>query len=493
MVTKLALPIVAKNIDSAIRQIKKAEQDADIIEFRADFIRDLTSEGILKVKNHTNAPLIFTCRPEYEGGHFNGNEDKRFDFLQYAIEIGYEYLDVEYKSTLYDNVIENPGDTKIILSYHDFSTTPAYSRLESLVVEMQNACPAFIKLITTAKSINDNFKIFKILRNHKQQNLIAFCMGIYGEISRVLCKKYGSFLSFASLAKGQESADGQIQINEMLTTYNFDRIDSRTQITGVAGKYAENSKSKYLHNPVFRKSNQNFIYLPLKIEPGRDLKNFIANFKDFDFKGLAVTIPHKEKIIKYLDKLNNKAKEIAAVNTVVNRSGSLFGYNTDFIGAITALEAKGSVENQSCLVIGAGGAARAVVYGLTQKAAKVTITNRTNKRAQKLADEFDCDYIKFAQREQKSKNFDIIINTTSVGMYPNDDKTVLENFEAGTLVMDIVYKPLMTKFLKLAKNAGCQIVTGEKMLVYQAMEQFKLWTGKRPKFEDMHAAFFEIP
>jgi len=493
METKLAIPVVASNIDDAIEKGKIASQHADILEFRADYINQLNLNDIVKFHQGINIPLIFTCRPQFEKGYFSGSEEERKKIILYAAEAGYEFIDVEYKSKIYESIIEQSGNSKVILSSHNFDKTQDYDRLHNLATDMSKTGADILKIIPTAKSINDNFKIFHLLHAFEGKNLIAFCMGIYGHISRVLCKKYGSFISFAALNKNSQSADGQITVGEMLDTYHFRRIDQDTKILGVAGQFAENSKSKYIHNPVFQEVDENSVYLPLKIKPGQDLENFMQNFRSFDFAGKAVTIPHKEKIIKYMDELDKTAKEIGAVNTVVKKNDSLKGLNTDYVGAVKALENHTDLAGKKCLVIGAGGAARAVVYGLSKKSAQVTITNRTMKKAEKLAEEFGCHVVDFADRERVAQQVNIIINTTSVGMYPDIQNTVLEKFNKSTLVMDIVYKPLKTKFLQIAEQSGCEIITGEKMLVYQAIEQFKIWTGKRPEFKIMHEAFLNIP
>ncbi|MCF7740662.1 MAG: shikimate dehydrogenase [Candidatus Marinimicrobia bacterium] len=493
METKLAIPVVGEDVDEAIKQGKAAAKTADIVEFRADFVRQITDADIEQFYQQIDKPVIFTCRPQFENGHFKGSEKERKQLILQAIKTGYEYVDVEYKSDIYESLLENSGNSQIILSHHNFEETPDYGQVKNLAAEMSKTKADILKIIPTANSINDNFKIFRLLQSNPNQKLISFCMGIYGHISRVLCKKYGSYLSFAALDKNSQSADGQISVGEMQGTYHFNSIDQNTKILGVAGEFAENSKSKYMHNPVFENIGKNYVYLPLKVQSGRDLDNFMDNFHRYDFAGMAVTIPHKEKMIKYMDELDKTAKEIGAVNTVVKQNDRLKGFNTDYVGAVRALENYTELNGKKCMVIGAGGASRAVVFGLVKKPARVTITNRTREKAEKLAKEFGSKVIDFEDRNKVAQQFDIIINTTSVGMYPDTDNTVLETFNESTLVMDIVYKPLKTKFLQLAEQAGCEIITGEKMLVYQAMEQFEIWTGQRPKFKIMHKAFSNIP
>ena len=196
--------------------------------------------------------------------------------------------------------------------------------------------------------------------------------------------------------------------------------------------------------------------------------------------------------MQYLDELDNTAKAIGAVNTIKSQNGKLTGYNTDCTGAIKALQEKVHLAGKKVLVIGAGGAARAVVYGLKSEQAKVTIVNRTYGKAQKLAAEFSAHTMEMESMANHLDEFDVFINTTSVGMYPKIDATVLDFFPKNRVVMDIVYKPLKTRFLQIAEDCECKIITGEKMLIHQAIAQQKIWTGIEPDFDFMRKRFFEI-
>jgi len=496
METKLCIPIVGNTLKEIQQQINKAESKSDIIEIRADYLNKINRAKISEIRQLTEVPLIFTCRPEYEHGNYQGSSSKRKELLRKAVESEYDYVDVEFGSKFYKEIIqESAGNSKIILSKHNFETTPSRTELRDLKEKMENTGTDIIKLITTAESILDNFKIFKLLQKQqdREKKLISFCMGGKGEISRILAAKFGSFITFAALDEEKLSAPGQIKVDEMSRTYNISKVNKETNITGVVGKYAENSKSKYLHNPVFNQIGLNYIYLPFKVDQGQELKEFVSKVRNHDFKGLAVTIPHKEKIIEYVDKVDETGREIGAINTVSKQGGQLVGTNTDYVGAINALEKKLELRGKNCLVLGAGGAARAIVYGLVNNEVNVTIVNRTEQRAKDLGNEFSCEIDDYEKREELAPEFDIIINTTSVGMYPDQDQSILHNFPENGVAMDVVYKPLETKFIRMAKDQGCQVVTGEKMLVYQAMEQFEIWTGKRPQFETMHEAFFNIP
>ena len=362
--------------------------------------------------------------------------------------------------------------------------------MENINNEIKKLNPDLVKIVTFANSINDNFKIFELLENKK--NLVSFCMGIKGQISRVLAPTFNSKITFASLEKSKQSAPGQISIDEMKNEYNIDSINQNTKLLGVIGEFAENSKSRFMHNRMFKEKGINSIYHPLKSDEN-ELGEFINNFKKFDFIGAAVTMPHKETIINFLDESDETAKDIGAVNTIVKDNGKLIGCNTDYYGAVQALKEKTQLENKKILILGAGGAARAIVYGLKKENTSITIINRTAEKAQKLAEEFNVKADEFENMKELIKMNDIIINTTSVGMKPNVDQSIIKetDMEEGKIIMDIVYTPIKTKLIKYAKNKKCEIITGERMLMHQAMKQFELWTKQEPDFKIMEKAIME--
>jgi shikimate dehydrogenase len=251
-------------------------------------------------------------------------------------------------------------------------------------------------------------------------------------------------------------------------------IDQYTEVYGVIGNPVRHSLSPAIHNAAFRGKGVNAIYLAFEIT---DLKDCIKGIHSLGIKGLSVTIPFKSDIILLLDEMDDLARRIRAVNTVVNKEGRLIGYNTDAIGALKALEEKIEVSDKRAVIIGAGGAARAIGYILKQKGAEVIIANRSLDRGMGLCRELDCEFIKFDKLPYTDT--DILINTTPVGMLPHvDSSPVPENvFKEGMVVMDIIYNPFKTRFLAMAETRGCQIINGLPMFIYQGAEQFRLWTG----------------
>jgi len=267
---------------------------------------------------------------------------------------------------------------------------------------------------------------------------------------------------------------------------------ANTKVVGLIGHPIKQSYSPFIHNIAFQFKNLDYIYMPFDVVPD-NLSAALKGVMALGIEGLNVTIPHKEKIIKYLDELSEESATIGAVNTIVNDHGTLKGYNTDVHGILESLSPfKDEITGSKVCVIGAGGAARALIFTLIRyfKPEEIILVNRTVQRADSLQNYFmeKMLYNDFKTRDlfppdliETFQNSKLIINSTPIGMFPdvNDTPTTLkESFHKEHLVFDMVYNPTETEFLKLAKKQGAQIIGGLKMLVYQAAKSFELWTGE---------------
>lgn len=251
--------------------------------------------------------------------------------------------------------------------------------------------------------------------------------------------------------------------------------DSKTKLCGLIGNPVEHSMSPDMQNASFKKLRLNYIYLAFKVE---NVGEAITGLKEIGAIGANITIPYKVEIIKYLDLIEETAKRIGAVNTVVNNNGLLKGYNTDIEGFLKPLEEKIRIKDKDIALVGAGGAARAIAYGLSQKGGKLTIFNRTVENAKRLAEEIKCEYR--GLKELKKIDAEILINATPVGMFPNVNESIVpKNVLKNMIVYDIVYNPLETKLLKDAKKQKCKVISGIDMFINQGAASFELWTGKK--------------
>lgn len=270
-------------------------------------------------------------------------------------------------------------------------------------------------------------------------------------------------------------------------------ITGKTNVVGIIGDPVEHSLSPPMHNAAFKHMGLDYVYVPFHVHADK-LDKAIAGAKSMNIKGLNVTIPHKTEVIKYLDSLDKSAELIGAVNTVKFDDEHAKGYNTDGIGSVKAIEEISSIKNKKVVVLGAGGAARAISFQmLIDGAESLVIANRTPENALKLQKDIiqklNAD-VKSTDLGEELKNelsdADILINTTPIGMYPNVDQEPLVKAEMmceDLICNDIVYNPLKTGFLKEAEKAGAKTISGIKMLIYQGMESFKIWTGVYPPLE----------
>jgi shikimate dehydrogenase len=277
-------------------------------------------------------------------------------------------------------------------------------------------------------------------------------------------------------------------------------VSGATKIVGVIGDPIEHSLSPRMHNAAFEYLRLDYVYLPFRVLE-KDLKNAVKGAKAFNLKGFNVTIPHKVSIIKYLDEIDLTARRIGAVNTVVNEEGQLLGYNTDGLGALEALREEGvDPKGKKILVIGAGGASRAITFQLANVCSKLVILNRTRIRAVRLArelailgSEVEGRGLTLKSLERCLNDSDILINTSSVGMYPNVNGSPVpkEFIRKDLVVFDIVYNPLETSLLRYARSVGAKSVNGVGMLVNQGAIGFKMWTGYEAPRNVMRKAVIE--
>jgi len=271
-------------------------------------------------------------------------------------------------------------------------------------------------------------------------------------------------------------------------------MDARTELYGVIGNPVRHSLSPIIHNGAFRRLGWNAVYLAFEV---KNVEEALRGVRGLGVRGVSVTIPFKTEVLPFLDRVEGLAKKVGAVNTIVNRRGRLIGYNTDWEGALEALEQKVDLGGKKIVLLGAGGAARAIGFGLRERGLRLIVVNRSKERGRALGEELKCDYLPISSlARMKAGEFeaDVIINATSLGMYPRDGETPVPKklLTKGMLVMDIVYEPLRTRLLREAKEKGCVTVDGLEMLIRQGIAQFEIWTGRQLEIgkirKDLHRA-----
>ncbi|KAL6970330.1 hypothetical protein U1Q18_030028 [Sarracenia purpurea var. burkii] len=493
--TLICVPLMADSVDLMLIDINKAKlSGGDLVEIRLDGLKSFNPrQDIETLINRSTLPTLFTYRPKWEGGLYDGDENSRLDALRLAMELGADYIDVELQAIHAFNSYINGkklANCKLIVSSHNYQNTPSVEDLGNLVARIQASGADIVKIATTALDITDVARVFQITV-HSQVPIIGLVMGERGLMSRILCPKFGGYLTFGTLESGIVSAPGQPTIDDLVNLYNFRQIGPDTKVFGIIGNPVGHSKSPILYNEAFKKVGFNGVYLYLLVD---DLANFLQTYSTTDFAGFSCTIPHKEAALKCCDEVDPIAKSIGAVNCIIRKSsdGNLFGCNTDYVGAITAIEdalqgsrhVNGTVgsplADKLFVVIGAGGAGKALAYGAKEKGARVVVANRTYDRAKEVADAIGGDAISLTDLNTYHPEDDMILaNTTSIGMQPKVDETPISKqaLRSYALVFDAVYTPKITRLLRDAEESGAEIVSGLEMFIGQAYEQFERFTG----------------
>ena len=485
----LRLPRVCVAVfgSDAAQLIEKAEsivRDNTFIEFRLDYIAR-PALALSRIKEftefHPHITVIATCRRAASGGKFQGSIAAQVEILAKAAAAGCQLIDIELQTAMRlkpAQLDKLRSKAAIILSFHDFRAT---QKLDETLKKMASYPADFYKIVSTARSLSDNVTMMKFLEKHRDEHpLIGLCMGEQGIISRVLGVRAGSVFTFGALTADEKTAPGQVTAQALRSTYRIDQVDVATKVYGVAGDPIAHSLSPAIMNAALRRENVNGVFLGLH---AKSLKDLLACVREIPIQGLAITMPYKQEIIPHLDNTDPATSKIGACNTVVRSDGKLYGFNTDTSGVVRPLEQRMTLQDARILVLGAGGAARAAVFGLKDRGAQLFILNRSLPAAQKLARQAKARTIKRA--DLKRLDFDVIINATPVGMGNTRESPLNADEIKAQYIFDMVYDPAETKLLRLAKERGAQVIAGSEMFVHQAARQFEIWTGKPAPREDM--------
>lgn len=497
------VPIVGPGVDRATEQVAVAlSSDVDALELRLDLVSggDELSRDILAWLDAT----IAGCRAV---GVLTVGTARSMGATPYreAIQRGVDAVDVEIDEGpevlravrgAVGDPVSGDGGVVLILSHHDFDATPSESELSALFDRCVEAGADVVKLVSTATMPADNFRAVSPLERGRQSGIptIAFAMGAMGRASRFLAPVLGSAMSYLAISSEASSAPGQLTISQAESYLPSPVPSPRT--FGIFGNPIGHTLSPAMHGWGLQAAGVDGAFLPFLVE---DLAQAVEMIRAEHLGGVSLTIPFKSEVIPLLDEVDDAATAMGAVNTVVNRGGRLFGYNTDWIGVVGSLEAalggEGTLVGRTAVVLGAGGTARAATYGLTRAGASVTIANRTVAKAEALGAEFGCgacslDAVSANRGTTGARIADILVNTTSVGMHPGPDESPISADAAAgfTVVLDAVYSPVQTKLLRDAAAAGANTVTGLEMLLHQGFAQFELWTEAEAPRDAMRAA-----
>jgi 3-dehydroquinate dehydratase/shikimate dehydrogenase len=450
----------------------------DMVELRLDGVADVDVAGALEGRR---VPAVVTCRPVWEGGRFEGSEDVRAGILTRALELGAEFVDVEWRAAAtstgagFDAVIRR-DPARVVVSSHDFDGMPA--DLDDRVKAMRSLGAGAIKIAVTSSRLTDTLPLKEIAA---KGDAIVIGMGEAGVPSRLLAAHYGSRWTYA----GNAVAPGQLPAERMADDYHFFRVGSDTRIFGVVSVNALHSLSPVMHNAAFEAAGIDAVYVPLR---AADFEDFLTYASAMGIEGASITIPFKRDALRAAGRADALTQSVGAANTLRRDGVGWEAANTDVDGFLTPLDVVFGtrIRGARAAVLGAGGSARAVVAGLVGRGAAVTVYARRSDQAQTLAQSLGADA---GEWPPAPGSWDVLVNCTPLGGAGHVDEAPLpKELVTGPLVYDLTYGVGPSPLLRDARAAGCLTIDGLPMLIAQAERQFEWWTGKRPEPGVMAAA-----
>lgn len=472
--TPLLCVTVTAPTTAELRRQRDLITDADLVELRLDSVSD---PDVAAALDGRTLPVIVTCRANWEGGGFRGSEDERQRILRRALDLGADYVDVEWRAG-FDDLLAEHG-RRVVLSSHDFTGMPA--DLGDRARAMRSTGAAVVKIAVKASRLSDCITLLELSRTFgPDERAVLIAMGEAGLSTRILAQRFGSVWTYA----GDVRDVGQVTPRRLVEQFRYRSIGAATDVYGLVGQPVGHSVSPAMHNAAFVAAGMNAVYLPL---PAADAQDFVAFARAFGLKGASVTIPYKVSLFDCVQEVDEVARRVGALNTLRMDGDRWSARNTDVAGFLRPLrDRRVPLSGRRAAVLGAGGSARAVAVALASEGAHVTVHARDARKGEAVASLVSGSVGPFPP---PPGSWDLLVNCTSVGMHPRIDQSPIP---AATLargvVYDLVYNPAVTRLLRDAATAGCDTIGGLDMLVGQAQEQFEWWTGTRPPSGVMRAA-----
>jgi molybdopterin-synthase adenylyltransferase len=478
MTTELLASIAADSESELVRLSLEASGGADGIELRVDSIARPDLSRLREEVGKLGKPILLTCRSRREGGAFEGDEDERLALLRRAIDVGFDFVDLEIESLSAPVDRDSSGRVRIVLSHHDFERLPPNA--EELVDRALDLGADIVKIAAKVSSLGDSLRLAELGERVRAagKDFAPVFMGPSGTSARILAPVLGARFAFAPVAGARATGPGQVRLDELVELYRFSAIGQGTEIYGVLGSRATTSLSPVMHNRLLARLGRNAVYVPFQ---ENEIEPFVAAARRLAISGLSVTLPFKESIVPYLDEVDAEARRIGAVNTVVVREGRWKGFNTDRDGVLEPLRSLGALESigtRRTVVLGAGGAARAAVAALSDSGARVVVLARDESRAEALARSWGAGW---GTIERLSASpWDVLVNATPVGSEAAPGDLPTGEIPESAVVFDMVTIPERTPLIERARAAGALTVTGLQMLAAQAAHQARLWGFDAP-------------
>jgi 3-dehydroquinate dehydratase/shikimate dehydrogenase len=470
----LGLPDLPKLLDHARRE---AEAGETFLEFRLDYLErpEQGAEAIRGfLQQYSDCIVLATCRRHQNHGKFNGSIEDQLRVLDVAVRAGAQAIDVEIESAeaAPEKLGMFRGRAQVIVSFHNFEATPP---LEPTLNRMARVPADGYKIVTTPRKPTDYGRVLLLAKSHPRTPLVVLAMGELGFPTRVLSTAFGGLYTYAAPMAAQGTAAGQVAARQLRHLYRVEKFLKTPKIYGVIADPVRHSISPAVHNRAFQSRRLDAVYLPLLVSPA-NLRDFFSLAEKLPVAGFSVTIPHKQKIIRYLDVVDPLARRIGAVNTVWRKAGKWRGTNTDVAGVLTPLARQLRLAKSTVLVVGNGGAARGAVFALADAGARVALVGRNPDRVRALAKL--CGAEPLVREQAEARHFDALIHATPVGMFPNVNECFFDGTIPAEIVFDMVYNPVETVLIRRARAQGKTAVAGIDMFIEQAVRQFEIWTGE---------------
>ena len=456
---------------------KEQEAGESFFEFRLDYLPS-PEPGIAAIRDflavHPDCTILATCRRHQNEGRYNGSIEEQVRILSAAVEAGARAVDIEIESA--ENIRAHleclRGYATLVVSYHNYQTTPS---VDAVLRRMLRVPADAYKIVTTARKPTDNFRILALPKANPRTPVIVLAMGESGFPTRVLSTAWGGLYTYAAPSAAEGTASGQVTARQLRHLYRIDKFTKAAKVYGVIADPVRHSISPAVHNRAFQARRMDAVYLPFLLPP-LQIRDFFEFADTLPVSGFSVTIPHKQKVIRYLDIVDPLARRIGAVNTVWKKAGKWRGAHTDAEAVTVPLSKKLRLSKSTVLVVGNGGAARSAAFALGDSGAKVSITGRNPDRVRALAKV--CGAEPVLKEQMGSRMFDALVHATPLGMHPHTEDCFFEDAIPAEMVFDMVYNPRETMLTRRAADQGKTVIPGLQMFLEQAAHQFEIWTGE---------------
>jgi 3-dehydroquinate dehydratase/shikimate dehydrogenase len=483
----LGMPDVPTLLDHARREAAAGES---LFEFRLDYLDDpcAGAEAIPTfLEEFPECLVLATCRRHQNHGRFNGSIEQQLAILDLAVQRGAQAIDVEIETAeaAQERLAQFHGRAQLIVSYHNYEATPP---MDTVLSRMMRVPADTYKMVTTARKPSDNLRVLAAAKALPKQQTVVLAMGEQGFPTRVLSPVFGGVYTYAAPMCADGTAAGQVSARYLRHLYRVEKLRKTTKIFGVIAEPVRHSISPAVHNRAFQARRVDAVYLPFLVSPVY-LRDFFVMAERLPVAGFSVTIPHKQKIIRYLDSVDPLARRIGAVNTVWRKAGRWRGANTDAAGVTCPLAKLMRLPKAAVLIAGNGGAARGAAFALADAGAKVSLVGRNPDRVRALAKL--CGAEALGREQLVGRKFDAVVHATPLGMFPHANECFFDGEIPGEVVLDMVYNPLETLLLQRAREQDKQVIPGLEMFLEQAVRQFEIWTGETAPRAVMEKAAME--